>query len=94
MRGHVGAVLVSLSLLLASAPHPVAAAVDLEQARKLFEVKCSACHPLERPLKKNKDRAGWEKTVARMKGYAAGQISDADARAIAEYLTQVRGPKN
>ena len=94
MRGHAGAVLAALTLLFTTAPRPAGAAFDLEQARKLFEAKCSACHPTERPLKKNKDRAGWEKTVARMKGYASGQISDADAQAIAEYLARVRGPKN
>lgn len=81
-------------LLLALLPAVCAAARDFdrEKARQLFEAKCSQCHSLDRPLKKNKDRAGWERTVGRMKGYAGGAISEADAATIVEYLVRVRGP--
>jgi mono/diheme cytochrome c family protein len=94
MRGVLAAVLTSANLVLASAPRRATAAFDPEQARKPFEAKCSVCHPLDRPLRKNKGHAGWEKTVSRMKGYVSGQSNDADAHAIAEYLTRLRGPKN
>lgn len=82
-----------LVLGFAAAQAPAARAFDLEKARAVFEAKCSLCHVLDRPLKKNKDRAGWDKTVARMKGYAGDRITDADAAAIVEYLARTRGPK-
>lgn len=66
---------------------------DMEAARKLFEGKCSACHPLDRPLRKRKDPDGWRKTVERMKSYSAGRISDGEATVIAEYLSRARGAK-
>ncbi len=60
----------------------------------LFESKCTTCHGADRALRKRKDRAGWEKTVSRMKRYASGLISDADAVVIVEYLTRERGPES
>ena len=67
-------------------------AFDMESARKVFENRCSACHGLDRPLKKNKDREGWKKTVERMKSYSPERISQSDAVTILEYLNRVRGP--
>lgn len=58
----------------------------------LFKSKCTTCHSAERTLRKRKDRAGWEKTVGRMKRYASGLISDEDAEAIIDYLSRERGP--
>ncbi|GAB6062663.1 photosystem P840 reaction-center cytochrome c-551 [Deferrisoma palaeochoriense] len=85
--------LTCLALVSALVAGPaVAQEFDLEAAKALFEQKCSACHSLDRPLKKNKDRAGWEKTVSRMARYASGMISPEDADIIVEYLTRVRGP--
>ncbi len=65
---------------------------DIETARAVFEARCSRCHSLDRPLKKNKSRDGWKKTVYRMKRYAGGAISEDDAEQIVEYLVRVRGP--
>jgi len=65
---------------------------DLEAAKSTFEKRCSKCHTVDRPLKKNKDRAGWEKTVSRMVRYASGAISEDEAAVIVEYLSRVRGP--
>lgn len=70
------------------APLPGAAA-----AKDLFETKCSACHSLERPLGKNKDRDGWTETVQRMREKRAGWISDEEGRAIVDYLVRERGPR-
>jgi mono/diheme cytochrome c family protein len=67
---------------------------DADAAKKLFESKCAPCHPLDRTLRKTKDRPGWQKTVERMKGYAAGAIADAEAQTIVEYLSRARGPAN
>jgi cytochrome c2 len=67
---------------------------DPASSKGLFEAKCARCHPLDRALRKNKDRPGWQKTVERMKGYAAGTLADEEARTIIEYLSRVRGPAN
>ena len=74
-------------------PHgagPAAAAAD-PKAKALFEEKCSTCHPLSRPLGKNKDRGGWEKTVTRMQRVNGCPITDAEAKEIVDYLVTVRG---
>jgi hypothetical protein len=62
------------------------------KARALFEAKCSTCHPLSRPLGKNKDLAGWTKTVTRMQQVNGCPITDAEGKAIVDYLVAVRGP--
>ncbi|MDF1554031.1 MAG: photosystem P840 reaction-center cytochrome c-551 [Deferrisomatales bacterium] len=71
-----------------------ATAYDQAAAEKLFQKHCATCHHLDRALKKNKDRAGWDKTVKRMQGYASGMFTDGAAESIVEYLTRVRGPKD
>lgn len=63
-------------------------------AQKLYQSRCSACHSLDRPEKKNKDRVGWERTVSRMRGYSPGQLSENEATAILEYLVRTRAPKD
>ena len=83
----------ALLLAVAFAGRP-AAADEPEAAEALFQKHCATCHPVDRALKKNKERAEWEKTVKRMQGYATGMIIDGDAESIVEYLTRVRGPKN
>ena len=76
-----------------AAPLAAAAAENgPDAARAVFEDRCSKCHTLDRALRKNKDRAGWEKTVQRMKRYGSGMISDEDAAAVVEHLVRVRGP--
>ena len=62
------------------------------KAKALFESKCAACHPLSRPLGKNKDRDGWTKTVVRMQKGNGCDITDAEAKAIVDYLVAIRGP--
>jgi cytochrome c5 len=62
------------------------------RAKALFEAKCSVCHALSRPLGKNKDRAGWTKTVTRMQKVNMCPITDAEAKKIIDYLVAVRGP--
>ncbi len=84
-----------LALLLAAAfVGDPATAYDQEAAEKVFQKHCATCHHIDRTLKKNKDRTGWEKTVKRMQGYASGMLSDGDAESIVEYLTNIRGPSN
>jgi hypothetical protein len=62
------------------------------KAKALFEAKCSVCHELSRPLGKNKDRSGWTATVNRMQKVNRCPITDAEAKAIIDYLVAVRGP--
>ncbi len=69
--------------------------VDMEAAKVTFEATCSKCHTLKRPLGKKKDQAGWESTVERMSSYHKRQkgkaISEADQKAIIQYLLSVAG---
>lgn len=83
-------IVVSLTASATAAP----ASFDMIAAKSLFETHCSRCHPLDRALRKTKDRASWQKTVDRMKGYAGGTLGDPEAQLIVEYLGRVRGPAN
>lgn len=61
--------------------------------KALLEAKCSACHPVSRPLGKNKDRDGWTATVTRMQKVNKCPITDEEAKQIIDYLVAERGPK-
>ena len=58
-------------------------------AKSAFETKCNACHDLQRPLTAIKNPAQWQATVQRMAAMKPGQLADADAGAIALYLSLV-----
>ena len=75
----------------AVAPPSSAEGVD-PKGKALFDVKCSTCHALARPLGKNKSRDGWTQTVTRMQKVNGCDITDAEAKAIVDYLVRVRGP--
>jgi cytochrome c5 len=60
-------------------------AASAEEARSLFEKKCSACHGIDRPKSKAKTPAEWRSTVLRMKSNGAA-INDDQVRIIVEYL--------
>ncbi|MBI4649742.1 hypothetical protein HY745_00245 [Candidatus Desantisbacteria bacterium] len=57
-----------------------------EEGKKLFETKCNQCHPLSRPLSKTDDLEGWKYTTKRMAQKTLGEITNAEAVKIAEYL--------
>ena len=78
--------LVAFSLI----PTPQMQAADSE-AKALFEKRCSLCHPVSRPLSKNKSGDEWRQTVTRMKARAGDRISDEEAEIIIKYLTEIRG---
>lgn len=86
-----GTVLTAALFLLAGS----AFAAEPAQApgKALFEAKCSVCHPLSRPLGKNKDREGWTATVTRMQKVNGCPISDEEAKQIIDYLVSERGLK-
>jgi cytochrome c5 len=58
---------------------------------KLFETKCSICHTIERPKSKKKTKAEWETTVMRMKNKNGCPVSDEEAKAIIDYLSEKYG---
>ena len=62
-----------------------------EAAEKLFETKCSVCHPYKRAEDKRKSREDWEKTVTRMIKGNGAKITDAEAKTIVDYLAKERG---
>lgn len=66
------------------------ALIDTEEAKSLFEVKCSLCHSLNRPASKKKSYDGWLSTVHRMKSNGA-PLTDEEAEIIAAYLAQEYG---
>ncbi len=68
-----------------------AGAQGAADVKALFQEKCSICHTTDRPTAKKKDRAGWEKTVLRMKNVNGAPITDEQAQAIIDYLTQNHG---
>lgn len=90
---HLLALLALCGLAIAPAPGRGAEELDLQGVKTLFESKCSRCHSVDRPLRKRKDRSGWEKTVRRMKRYASGTITDEDAAKIVDYLLRARSPE-
>jgi hypothetical protein len=59
-----------------------------EEAKALFDEKCNMCHRADRPERKRKTRAGWEKTVMRMKHRNGCPIDDDEAKIIIDYLTK------
>ncbi len=69
-----------------------AGTLDDVKAKALFEAKCSICHPLSRPLGKNKTRKGWTEDVTRMQKVNGCPITDEEARVIIDYLVTIRGP--
>jgi cytochrome c5 len=60
-------------------------------AKNLFESKCSLCHTIERPKSKSKTKARWEATVMRMKNKNGCPVSDEEAKAIIDYLSEKYG---
>jgi len=68
------------------------ASFDEKMARKVFESKCSICHPIEWALERKKTKNGWKETVDRMRKKTAGNlISEEDSVIIVEYLYKIRG---
>jgi mono/diheme cytochrome c family protein len=66
-------------------------AVRQPAGKSIFEKRCSACHSLNRPLNRTMTPGAWRNVVHRMKVKADGAISDEEAKAIAQYLSTIRG---
>ena len=56
-------------------------------AKSSFQVKCSVCHGLERPLEKNKEFQAWMETVRRMADKKPEHLTDEEIQAISGFLT-------
>jgi competence protein ComEA len=54
--------------------------------KNLFVKTCSQCHEIDRVMSQRQDKAGWEATVAKMKGYGM-QTDEADLKRIIDYLS-------
>ncbi|MEK7375221.1 MAG: hypothetical protein AABZ85_09400 [Thermodesulfobacteriota bacterium] len=65
-----------------------------EDAKALFEKKCSARHSSDRPKSKQKTAEEWQTTVMRMKNVNGCPITDAEAHIIIDYLTRNYGKVN
>lgn len=60
----------------------------LTKAKAVFERSCGVCHGLERPLSRTFDKAGWEKTVERMRDNGAEVSGEERAQVVAYLLTK------
>jgi mono/diheme cytochrome c family protein len=55
-------------------------------AKSVFQQKCSVCHSLERPLKKNKEFQAWVETVSRMAAKKPEYLTEEEIQAISGFL--------
>lgn len=62
------------------------------QAKALFEKKCSQCHSLERILKTQKGADWWRGTVKRMSEMPGADISGDDTAHIMQYILEEMPP--
>jgi cytochrome c5 len=60
------------------------------QGKALFESKCTLCHAAKKALSVKHDKAGWLKTVDKMRGKGA-KVSEAEGESIAAYLESAAG---
>jgi len=61
-------------------------AADPPDGATLVQTRCTRCHAIDRIDAANHDKAGWEATVARMRGKGA-QLTDAEAVRVVDYLS-------
>jgi competence protein ComEA len=54
--------------------------------KNLFVKTCSQCHEIDRVMSQRQDKAGWEATINKMKGYGM-QADEADLKRIIGYLS-------
>lgn len=59
---------------------------EMQRKYQIFEVRCSRCHGLERPITARVADGGWLNYVRRMSRHPGAGISSADQREIAAFL--------
>jgi mono/diheme cytochrome c family protein len=84
MRWTIAALALSLSLMSGCAATPANTATATDPAALLRE-RCVKCHTVDRIKNAQHDQAGWEATIARMRGRGA-QVDDVEAAAVAKFL--------
>ena len=72
-------------------PSQAAAAATDSPGRLIVQRKCAQCHQAGMWTSLRQDRRGWESTLYRMVGRGALWTPD-EITAMADYLTQLRGP--
>ena len=82
-----GSAFVLSSLFLAGCSSASGTSTD---GATLVDQACTRCHPIDRVAAAKKDRAGWTRTVDRMRTHGV-QLTDAQAMAIVDYLTKRDG---
>ena len=75
----------------AAPPPPMA--VPMPDGKALFEMKCSVCHPLDRPMARKETKEKWADIVKQMRAKKVDWISDAEAAKIIDYLAKEHGTK-
>ena len=74
------------SILIAMALFACSKSPLEKEATAIINQKCTKCHSTKRIYKQeNRDRAWWDKTLARMEGYGAS-LSEEERKTILEYL--------
>jgi cytochrome c5 len=91
VRG-VSVVVAAMFMLTAVACTPTGQSGQAGGGAELVNSKCTLCHSIDRIDQANKDRAGWEATVARMRA-AGAVLTDAEAAQVVDYLAQRGGAK-
>ncbi len=82
--------LVAVFVLMVSLPALVSAAGD-DEAKALFESKCSQCHSLENATDKTDTPEGWLSTVTRMREQNGCDITRQESDIIINYLAKSYG---
>jgi cytochrome c5 len=81
-------ILAAISVVVFSGTSVSGADKTAGNAKRLFEMKCSACHGLDRATSQRKTSQEWERTVLRMKDSLGAPLTDQEARTIIEYLSK------
>lgn len=82
---HAAILFVATVMMAAVGCTPTGSGGPAAGSTELITSKCTMCHTIDRINQANKDQAGWEQTIARMRTKGA-QLTDAEAAQIAEYL--------
>ena len=92
MNAQIATIIAAAAIVLTSAACTPTGSGASGQGAELVKSKCTMCHTIDRINQANKDRPGWDQTIARMRTKGA-VLSDAEAAQIADYLSQSGGSK-
>jgi len=78
--------ILAMGFALVSSGALAADAAKTMSPKELFEARCGACHPIDKPLALPKDKKVIEDTIRRMQAKKPDVITDAEAKVVVEYL--------